>query len=209
MPMSPSTVRAITRLASPDHTRRSADTSVTSSGTSYLPCCRWACPEGLAVRAAGRGRPRRGRGCCRLPPVCTVPPLARAPAGTRSLGGARGATGGATHLRAGQGAMHERARAPRGRPGRHHASAQLLLDLLGLALDVLEAAAHEEGLLGGVVVVTIRDLGERLDRLAQGDERPLETGEVLRHEGVLGQEALDPAGAVDRDPVFLRELLDA
>src|SRR3954462_895160 len=69
-------------------------------------------------------------------------------------------------------------------------SAELLLDVRGLALDVLEPAAHEEGLLGGVVVVAVSDLREGLDRLAQRHERTLEPGEGLGHERVLRQEAL-------------------
>src|SRR3954469_19377681 len=92
---------------------------------------------------------------------------------------------------------------------RIESSAELLPDVRGLALDVLEPTAHEEGLLGGVVVVAVGDLGERLDRLTEGDERPFETCEGLRHEGVLGEEALDAASPVDCDPVLLGELLDA
>src|SRR3954468_21296877 len=189
MPMSPSTVRAMTRLASPDHTLRSAETRVTSSATRYLPwqgpAARWMWLYPSAERRRGIDRVRSAgyRSDARPAPPDhgrILTRTARAPTGSaRAVG-----------------------ELPNG-------SAELLLDPRGLALDVLEPATHEEGLLGGVVVVAVGDLRERLDRLAQGDERPLEPGEVLRHEGVLREEALDPPRPVDGDPVLLRELLDA
>src|ERR1700733_6204682 len=79
------------------------------------------------------------------------------------------------------------------------------LELASLALDVLDATAHEERLLRQVVVLA---LGQRLERrqgLLERDERSVETGESLGHEGVLGQEALDPARALDQDLVLLGE----
>src|SRR4051794_41017194 len=82
-------------------------------------------------------------------------------------------------------------------------------ELAGLALDVLDATTHEERLLGEVVVLA---LGQRLERgegLLERDERALEAGEGLRDEGVLGQEPLDPARALDQDLVLLRQLVDA
>src|SRR6476659_1057200 len=68
---------------------------------------------------------------------------------------------------------------------------EVLLDLGPLALDVVEATAHEERLLGNVVVVTVGDLGERLDGVDQRHRRALDAGELLGDVGVLRQEALD------------------
>src|SRR3954462_13426701 len=84
-----------------------------------------------------------------------------------------------------------------------------LLELLRVALEVLEATAHEEGLLGHVVVLT---LGQRLERpqgLRQRDEGTRLTGECLGHEHVLREEPLDATGPVDRDLVLFTELVDA
>src|SRR3954454_1743707 len=189
MPMSPSTVRAMTRLASPDHTLRSAETRVTSSGTRYLP---WQGPAARWMWLYPSAERRRGIDRVRSAGYRSDARPAHPDHGRILTRTARAPTGSAPAV----------ADLPNG-------SAELLLDLRGLALDVLEPAAHEEGLLGRVVVVAVRDLRERLDRLAQRDERPLEPGEVLRHEGVLREEALDPPRPVDRDPVLLRELLDA
>src|SRR5688572_14486331 len=88
-------------------------------------------------------------------------------------------------------------------------SSAILLQLLGLGLHVLEATAHEEGLLGDVVVLALGQLLERVDRLVDRHERAVEAGERLGHEGVLRQEALDPARPLDEDLVLLRELVDA
>src|SRR5215211_927259 len=63
--------------------------------------------------------------------------------------------------------------------------------LVRLALQVLEPAAHEERLLGVVVVLPLGQLLERLDGLLDRDERALHAGELGRRERVLGQEALD------------------
>src|SRR3954471_11577143 len=46
-----------------------------------------------------------------------------------------------------------------------------LHELGGLLLQVVEPAAHEEGLLGEVVVLALADLLERLDRLLERDGR--------------------------------------
>src|SRR6476619_7896853 len=85
---------------------------------------------------------------------------------------------------------------------------QVLLDLRPLALDVVEATAHEEGLLGDVVVLAVSDLRERLDRVHERHGRALDAGELLRDVGVLRQEALDATGAVDEDLVLFGELVD-
>ena len=80
---------------------------------------------------------------------------------------------------------------------------------LALLLDVFEAAAHEERLLGEVVVLALAELLERLDRLGDRHEGTVEAGERLGDEGVLRQETLDAAGPVDEDLVLLGELVDA
>src|SRR4051812_13024097 len=90
-----------------------------------------------------------------------------------------------------------------------HPRSALLLDLGGLALDVLDATAEEERLLRQVVVLPLGELLERLDRLADRHERPVEAGEGLGDEGVLRQEALDAAGPPDEDLVLFGELVDA
>src|SRR5436190_3159660 len=74
---------------------------------------------------------------------------------------------------------------------------QVLLDLCPLALDVVETTAHEERLLGDVVVLAVGDLAERLDVLVQRHGRTLDPGELLCHVGVLGKEPLDATGPVD------------
>src|SRR5579875_2916778 len=79
----------------------------------------------------------------------------------------------------------------------------------GLLLDVLETTAHEERLLRGRVVVTVGDLVEGLNRLRERHGRTLDAGELLGDVGVLRQEALDPASAVDEDLVLFGELVDA
>src|SRR5690242_13251024 len=86
---------------------------------------------------------------------------------------------------------------------------EVLLDVGPLALDVVEATAHEERLLGDVVVLAVRDLGERLDRVGQRHGRALDAGELLGDVGVLRQEPLDATGPVDEDLVLLGELVDA
>src|SRR4051795_5125301 len=87
-------------------------------------------------------------------------------------------------------------------------SSQALLDLVPLALDVVQTAAHEERLLGHVVVLAVSDLVERLDGLRHRDRRALEAGELLGHVGVLRQEPLDAARPRDDDLVLLGELVD-
>src|SRR5688500_16778340 len=109
IPMSPSTVRALTMVASPDHTSRSAATKATFMV--------------LAISA---------------------------PRSTRS--------------------------------------SEALLDLVPAPLDVVEAAAHEEGLLGDVVVVAVGDLVEGLDGVGNRNRRALDAGELLGDVGVLREE---------------------
>src|SRR3712207_3183703 len=86
-------------------------------------------------------------------------------------------------------------------------ASEALLDVRPLALDVLEPAAHEERLLGDLVVLPVGDLVERLDGVLDRDRRPLDAGELLGDVGVLRQEALDASGAVDDDLVLLGELV--
>jgi hypothetical protein len=85
----------------------------------------------------------------------------------------------------------------------------VLLHLAPLALDVVETAAHEERLLGHVVVVAVADLGESVDRLVEWDGGALDAGELLGDVGVLGQEPLDATGSRDDDLVLLGQLVDA
>src|SRR3990170_6723122 len=92
---------------------------------------------------------------------------------------------------------------------RSRSPSAILLQLLGPLLHVLETAAHEERLLGDVVVLPLGQLLEGVDGLVERDERPVQTGEGLGDERVLGQEPLDPPGPVDEDLVLLRELVDA
>src|ERR1700729_2712032 len=76
------------------------------------------------------------------------------------------------------------------------------LQVLGLALDVLDPAAHEERLLGHVVVFALGDRLEGRDSLLERHERALDARELLGHVHRVGQEALDPPGALHRDLVF-------
>src|SRR5690606_26086562 len=62
---------------------------------------------------------------------------------------------------------------------------EALLDLGPLLLDVVQTAAHEERLLGHVVVLTVGDLVERLDGLRHRNRRTLDAGELLGNVGVL------------------------
>ena len=55
---------------------------------------------------------------------------------------------------------------------------EVLLDLGPLTLDVVQATTHEERLLGDVVVVTVADLREGLDRVGQRDRGALDAGEL-------------------------------
>src|SRR5215472_12310873 len=85
----------------------------------------------------------------------------------------------------------------------------LALQVLGLLLDVLDAAAHEERLLGIAVVVALGDRLERGNRVLKRHEHAGLAGELLGHEHRVGQEPLDPAGSLHRHPVLLRQLVDA
>src|SRR4051794_31236535 len=88
------------------------------------------------------------------------------------------------------------------------AISETLLDLVPLLLDVVQTAAHEERLLGDVVVVAVGDLVERLDGLGDRNGGALEAGELLGDVGVLRQEALDTARPADDDLVLLGQLVD-
>src|SRR3954463_2144571 len=87
------------------------------------------------------------------------------------------------------------------------AISEALLDLVPLAIDVVQTAAHEERLLRHVVVLAVGDLVERLDGLGDRDRRTLEAGELLGDVGVLRQEALDTARTADDDLVLLGQLV--
>src|SRR6266487_1557345 len=68
----------------------------------------------------------------------------------------------------------------------------LPLQLRGLALDVLDPAAHEEGLLRDVVVLALAQRLERGHRLGQRHEHARLAGELLGDEHRVRQEPLDP-----------------
>src|SRR6185437_16308988 len=82
------------------------------------------------------------------------------------------------------------------------------LQLLGLALHVLDAAAHEEGLLGNAVILAVSDRLERGDGLLERDERTRLAGELLGDVHRVRQEALDAPRALHGDLVFLGQLVD-
>src|ERR1017187_8670282 len=83
------------------------------------------------------------------------------------------------------------------------------LELPCLLLDVLDPAAHEERLLGHVVVLALTDGLERGDRLLQRDGHARLAGELLGDEHRMRQKALDPPSPLHGDPVFLGQLVDA
>src|SRR5262245_59031483 len=82
------------------------------------------------------------------------------------------------------------------------------LELLGLLLDVVYTAAHEERLLGELVELTVGKATERVDGLRGRDELARDAGELLGDEERLRQEPLDTTCAVDRHPVLFGELVD-
>src|SRR5690349_11946085 len=81
--------------------------------------------------------------------------------------------------------------------------------LLGVGLDVAQPAAGEERLLGEVVELALAHAVERLDRVLDGHEGAGLTGELLGHDEVLAEEALETTGATDEDLVLLGELVHA
>src|SRR4051794_13883674 len=86
---------------------------------------------------------------------------------------------------------------------------RLGFEALGVGLDVLDAAAHEERLLGIFVELALSEPSERVDGLVERDELARDPRELLGHEERLRQEALDPTGPVDQDAVLLGQLVDA
>src|SRR4051812_39976513 len=83
------------------------------------------------------------------------------------------------------------------------------LALVGRLDDLVDAALHEEGRLGEVVVLAVDDLAEGPHGLLDRDVRARRAGERLGDVERLGQEALDLAGALHRDLVLVGELVDA
>src|SRR5580693_1185045 len=83
------------------------------------------------------------------------------------------------------------------------------LHILGLLFYVLDAADHEERLLGEVVVLALADGLERGDSLLERHEDARLPGELLGDEHRVGQEPLDSAGSLHRDLVFLGQFVDA
>src|SRR5260221_10181276 len=83
------------------------------------------------------------------------------------------------------------------------------LQLLRLALHVLDPAGHVKGLLGQVVVLAFGDCLERGDGLLERDEHAGLTGELLGHVHRVREEPLDPPSPLDSDLVLFRELVDA
>src|SRR5690606_27735544 len=82
----------------------------------------------------------------------------------------------------------------------------LVHELVGVALQALQTAAHEERLSRVVVVLGLGQLLARLDGLLDRNERTLRAGGLRGGEGVLRQVALVPASPVHRDLVFLAQL---
>ena len=74
---------------------------------------------------------------------------------------------------------------------------ELLGELLGLGLDVVDGADHVEGGLRERVVLAGEDLLERADGLLQGDELALETSEDLGDLEGLRHETLDLTSTLD------------
>src|SRR5829696_8608943 len=86
---------------------------------------------------------------------------------------------------------------------------RLLLGQLGRSLlDVLDATAHEEGLLGHAVEVAVGKSLERHDGVLQRHGRAGDAGERHRRVGVLREEPLDPAGPANEDLVLFGQLVD-
>src|SRR5664279_1850839 len=84
-----------------------------------------------------------------------------------------------------------------------------VLELVRLALEVLDTTAHEERLLRVLVEIASGETFERLDGLLDRHERSLHARELLGHERVLRQEALDASRPADDDLVLLGEFVDA
>src|SRR5699024_4141592 len=84
---------------------------------------------------------------------------------------------------------------------------RLALQLLGLLHGHLDVADIEEGLLGQVVVLTVTKSLEGGDGLLQRHEHARVAGELLGHEHVLRQEALQATGPVDDDLVLFGQLV--
>src|SRR5215207_6309037 len=80
-----------------------------------------------------------------------------------------------------------------------------LRELSRLALDVLNATTHEEGLLGNVVELPLGEALEPLDGLLHGHSGALAAGELLRRVGVLRKEALDPPRPAEQHLVLFRQ----
>ena len=75
--------------------------------------------------------------------------------------------------------------------------------------DLVDAALHEEGRLGQLVVLAVEDLAERAHGLVDRHVDARRAGELLGHVEGLAEEALDLARALDGDLVLVGELVDA
>src|SRR3954469_4924442 len=75
--------------------------------------------------------------------------------------------------------------------------------------DAVDAALHEEGRLGQLVVLAVDDLLERAHRLVDGHVHARRPGERLGDVERLREEALDLARALHRDLVLVGQLVDA
>src|ERR1700709_64728 len=80
---------------------------------------------------------------------------------------------------------------------------------LGVLGDLIDRALHVEGALGEVVVLAVEDLAEAADGLGHRHVLAGAAGELFGDEERLREEALDLAGAGDRLPVLVGELVDA
>src|ERR1041384_7191619 len=76
-------------------------------------------------------------------------------------------------------------------------------ELLRVGLDVVQPAAGEERLLRVVVELALAHAVERLDRVLDRHEGAGLAGELLGHDEVLAEEALETTRATDEDLVLL------
>src|ERR1035438_1052619 len=85
----------------------------------------------------------------------------------------------------------------------------VLLEFGGLALDVGRSPDVQERLLRERVEVALDQVFERFNGFLNWDVDPFDTGEDLRHEHRLGEEALDLARSRHRDAVFFGKFIEA
>src|SRR3989344_6650123 len=75
-------------------------------------------------------------------------------------------------------------------------------------LNLVNGAFHIKGLLGFVVVFSIKNFSKSLDGLVNRNIFTRDGRKVFGHKHWLGQEPLDLASAGDHDLVFVRQFFD-